>query len=133
MTRQWMLLLGVMVSLHAFGYYYANQLQVGPAMTPYMNSTTYGGYADIRFSSAFGTNLGVRRYVDPMTGQWTTTPIINPYIKIGSGRLELMDEYRASYYIISGHTQKHFAGSSHIWYERLKIITLPRKLVISEI
>ena len=31
-----MLLLGVMVSLHAFGYYYANQLQVGPAMTPYI-------------------------------------------------------------------------------------------------
>jgi len=77
------------VSLHAFGYYYANQLQVGPAMTPYMNTTTYGGYADIRFSSVFGTNLGVRRYVDPMTGQWTTTPIINPYIKIGGGRLEL--------------------------------------------
>jgi hypothetical protein len=77
------------VSLHAFGYYYANQLQVGPAMTPYMNSTTYGGYANIRFSSLFGTNLGARRYVDPMTGQWTTVPIINPYINIGGGRLEI--------------------------------------------
>ena len=43
--------------------------------------------------------------------------------------LELMDEYRASYYIISSHTQKHIAGSSRIWYERLKIITLPRELV----
>ena len=76
------------VSLHAFGYYYANQMQVGPAMSPYMNSTTYGGYADIRFSSTFGANLGARRYVDPMTGQWTTVPIINPYINIGGGRLE---------------------------------------------
>lgn len=45
---------------------------------------------------------------------------------------ELMDDYAASYYIISGHTQKHIAGSSRIWYERLKVITLPRKLVISE-
>ena len=44
--------------------------------------------------------------------------------------LELMDEYRASYYIISSHTQKHFAGSSRVWYERLKVITLPRELVV---
>lgn len=44
--------------------------------------------------------------------------------------LELMDEYRAGYYFISSHTQKHFAGSSRIWYERLKVITLPRELVI---
>ena len=43
--------------------------------------------------------------------------------------LDLMDEYTASYYYISGHTQKRFAGSSRIWYERLKIITLPRNLV----
>ena len=44
--------------------------------------------------------------------------------------LELMDEYTASYYIISSHTQKHIAGSSRIWYERLKVITLPRELVV---
>ena len=43
--------------------------------------------------------------------------------------LDIMDEYTASYYIISSHTQKHIAGSSRIWYERLKIITLPRELV----
>ena len=43
--------------------------------------------------------------------------------------LDMMDEYSASYYIISGHTQKHVAGSSRIWYERLKVITLPRDLV----
>lgn len=46
--------------------------------------------------------------------------------------LDMMDEYTASYYIISGHTQKHVAGSSRIWYERLKVITLPRELVINE-
>ena len=76
------------VTLNAFGYYYASQLMVGPAMSPYMNSSTYGGYADIRFSRTFGTNLGVRRYVNPMTGKWDTEPIVNPYIKIGDGKLE---------------------------------------------
>ena len=45
---------------------------------------------------------------------------------------DMMDEYVASYYIISGHTQKHIAGSSKIWYERLKIIKLPRELVVRE-
>ena len=49
--------------------------------------------------------------------------------RIKKAFLELMDEYRASYYIISSHTQKHFAGSSRVWYERLKVITLPRELV----
>ena len=46
--------------------------------------------------------------------------------------LDMMDEYAANYYIISGHTQKRFAGSNRIWYERLKVITLPRELVINE-
>ena len=41
--------------------------------------------------------------------------------------LEMMDEYRASYYIISSHTKKHIGG--RVWYERLKVITLPRELV----
>ncbi len=44
--------------------------------------------------------------------------------------LSLMDEYTASYYIISSHTKKHVNGSSRIWYERLKIVTLPRELVV---
>lgn len=44
--------------------------------------------------------------------------------------LNMMDEYTASYYIISGHTQKHFAGSNRVWYERLKVVTLPRELVV---
>ena len=50
--------------------------------------------------------------------------------RIKKAFLELMDEYRASYYIISSHTQKHIAG--RVWYERLKVITLPRELVIKD-
>ena len=52
--------------------------------------------------------------------------------RIKSIFLNMMDEYTANYYIISGHTQKHFAGSSKIWYERLKNIKIPRELVIRE-
>jgi len=46
--------------------------------------------------------------------------------------LDLMDEYSASYYFISSHTQRQMAGSSRIWFQRLKVITLPRELVLSE-
>ena len=46
--------------------------------------------------------------------------------------LDMMDEYTASYYIISSHTQRHVAGSSRIWYQRLKVITLPRELIIMQ-
>lgn len=77
------------VTLHAFASYYANRMMVGPAMSPYINTSTFGGYADIRFSNVFGTNVGVRRYMNPMTGKWTTEPIVNPYIKIGDSKIEL--------------------------------------------
>ena len=71
------------VSLHAFGYYYASNPIVGPAFSPYVSTTSYGGYADIRFSDHFGSNIGVRRYINPMSGQWTTSPIITPYFRVG--------------------------------------------------
>ena len=45
--------------------------------------------------------------------------------------LDMLDEYTASYYIISSHTQKHIEGSSRIWFQRLKVITLPRELVVT--
>lgn len=77
------------VTLYAFASYYANRMMVGPAMSPYVNTTTFGGYADVRFSSIFGANVGVRRYLNPMIGKWTTEPIINPYIKLGDSKIEL--------------------------------------------
>ena len=52
--------------------------------------------------------------------------------RIKSIFLNIMDQYTANYYIISGHTQKHIAGSSKIWYERLKNVKIPRELVIRE-
>jgi hypothetical protein len=71
------------VSLHAFGYYYGRPMTAGPAVSPYLSTGTYGGYADIRFSKYWGTDLGVQRYLNPMTGKWVTDPIVRPYYKIG--------------------------------------------------
>lgn len=70
------------LSLHAFGYYYANSSMISPMVNPYLATSTYGGYADIRVSKYFGVDTGVRRYLNPMTGKWVTDPIVSPYIKI---------------------------------------------------
>lgn len=45
----------------------------------------------------------------------------------------MMDEYSASYYIISSHTTRILEGSPKVWYSRLKLITLPRNLVVYEV
>lgn len=53
--------------------------------------------------------------------------------RIKSVFLSMMDIYTASFYIVSSHTQKHIEGSNKIWYERLKVITLPRNMVLWEL
>ena len=68
---------------------------------------------------------GVDHLVDPLDNA-----INEKCSRIKKVFLELMDEYTASYYIISSHTQKHVGGSSRIWYERLKVVRLPRELVV---
>lgn len=50
--------------------------------------------------------------------------------RIKAAFYELLDEYAASYYIISSRVSRVVAGTSHIWYRRLKVINLPRELVI---
>ena len=70
---------------------------------------------------------GVDHLVDPLDNA-----INEKCSRIKKVFLELMDEYTASYYIISSHTQKHIVGSNRIWYERLKVIRLPRELVVKK-
>lgn len=70
---------------------------------------------------------GVDHLADPMDNA-----INEKCSRIKKTILSMMDVYSASYYYISGHTQRHVEGSSRIWYERLKIITLPRDLVERE-
>ena len=74
------------ISLHAFGYYYPNSSMISPSVNPYLATTNYGGYADIRFHKNFGMDTGVRRYLNPMTGQWVTEPIVSPYVKLNNGQ-----------------------------------------------
>ena len=74
------------LSLHAFGYYYGNSSLISPAVNPYLATTTYGGYADIRLHKNFGVDAGVRRYLNPMTGRWVTDPIVSPYVKFNNGQ-----------------------------------------------
>lgn len=74
------------LSLHAFGYYYGNSSMITPAVNPYLATTNYGGYADFKIHKNFGVDAGVRRYLNPMTGQWVTDPIVSPYIKFNNGQ-----------------------------------------------
>ena len=90
--------------------------------------------ADYR-EELLGLYMKTARWMDKEKIQESVDKLVNPLdnainekcSRIKKVFLELMDEYRASYYIISGHTQKHIAG--RVWYERLKVITLPRELV----
>ena len=77
------------ISLHAYGNYYGRNPMMGPAMFPYMNTNSYGGFANVQFSSRFRTEVGVHRYFSPLTGRWETDPIIRPYIKVGKSKTEI--------------------------------------------
>lgn len=49
--------------------------------------------------------------------------------RIKAALAPLMNPYQLQYYIISSHTQRHVEGSTRVWFERRKSITLPRTLV----
>ena len=50
--------------------------------------------------------------------------------RIKAAFCSLMDDYSASYYIIGSQSARMLPSSSKIWYRRLKVITLPRNLVV---
>lgn len=52
--------------------------------------------------------------------------------RIKSAFSALMDEYSASYYIIGSQSARMLPNSPRVWYRRLKLITLPRELVVYE-
>jgi hypothetical protein len=74
------------LSLHAVGYYYGNSSMISPTVNPFLATTTFGGYADLRLHKNFGVDAGARRYLNPMTGRWVTDPIVRPYIKLNNGQ-----------------------------------------------
>lgn len=52
--------------------------------------------------------------------------------RIKAAFAEHMDEYALKYYMISSHVTRYFNNSARVWFKRLKVITLPRHLVIKE-
>lgn len=52
--------------------------------------------------------------------------------RIKSAFTALMDDYSASYYIIGSQAERIDPSSPRRWFRRLKVITLPRKLVVYE-
>lgn len=78
-----------------------------------------------RWMSMAKVEEGVNRIVDPLDNA-----IHEKCSRIKKVFSDMMDEYSASYYIISSHTKRHLAGSNRVWFERLKVITLPRELVV---
>ena len=50
--------------------------------------------------------------------------------RIKSAFAKCMDSYQLNYYAISRHSVHQVEGSSRIWYDRRRTITLPRELVI---
>ena len=69
----------------------------------------------------------VDRLTDP-----TDNAINEKCSRIKAAFAGLMDKYSLNYYMISSHTTRHFNSSSRVWFKRLKLITLPRQLVIRE-
>ena len=51
---------------------------------------------------------------------------------MSSNDLQQIRNSSDSYYIYGSYTLRHVSGSSRVWYERLKVITLPRHLVVND-
>ena len=93
--------------------------------------------ADYR-EELLGYYMRMARMMDKQAIEESVDKLINPLnnsinekcSRIKNVFLSMMDRYTADFYIVSSHTKKHIAGSSKTWYERLKIIKLPRELVI---
>lgn len=69
----------------------------------------------------------VDRLVDPLDNAFN-----EKCSRIKAAFAAIMDDYSAAYYAILGHKLRHISASSRVWYERKKIITLPRELVVWE-
>ena len=86
-NKYWMPMQSTLYTQYGFGGTIGYDLSDAVSLQ-YVSTTSYGGYADIRFSDRFGSNIGVRRYINPMSGRWTTEPIVTPYIKVKKSRIE---------------------------------------------
>lgn len=87
-----------------------------------------------------GYYLNMSQSIDKQKVEESIDRLVNPLdnainekcSRIKNVFLSLMDEYSASYYIVSSHVRQPIASSPRIWYRRLKNIALPRNLVVWE-
>lgn len=78
-----------------------------------------------------GDNAKMRETVDRLTNPLDNA-INEKCSRIKSAFTALMDDYSASYYIINSQSERIDPSSPRRWFRRLKVITLPRSLVVYE-
>lgn len=78
-----------------------------------------------------GDNAKMRETVDRLTNPLDNA-INEKCSRIKSAFTALMDDYSASYYIINSQSERIDPSSPRRWFRRLKVITLPRRLVVYE-
>jgi len=71
------------LSFRGFGTYSINKPYYSLAMSPYMETTNYGGTMRIMFNKHIGVEGGVVREFNPFTGRWKTYPVVYPILKFG--------------------------------------------------
>ena len=78
-----------------------------------------------------GDKVKMRETVDRLTNPLDNA-INEKCSRIKSAFTALMDDYSASYYIIGSQSERIDPTSPRRWFRRLKVITLPRNLVVYE-
>lgn len=74
------------ISAYVFGSYMPSYNFYSPALMPYLGYSNFGGA--VSFSNEYvGVDLGVKRYLDPFTAQWTTQPIVMPFINVNGQKM----------------------------------------------
>lgn len=74
------------ISAYVFGSYMPSYNFYSPALMPYLGYSNFGGA--VSFSNEYvGVDLGVKRYLDPFTAQWTTQPIVMPYVNVNGQKM----------------------------------------------
>lgn len=73
------------LSLTVFGSYYGNSRYLGPAMSPFLPTTNFGGYMSVHFNEHWGVDVGAQSVYNPATGRRELRPIGAPFYKLDNG------------------------------------------------
>lgn len=73
------------LALTVFGSWYSRTGFTGPAMMPYISTSSFGGYLSWDFAEHFGVDAGAQTQYNNYTRRWETRPIVRPYYKFSDG------------------------------------------------